>query len=53
MVEQFEIKKKKKIDSYKGIGILFDKNSCLYQNMIKTSIPHLLTKYYFKGKYIS
>lgn len=53
IIEQFEIKIDLLIDSHKGIGILFDKNSCLYQDMIKTSIPHLLTKYYFKGKYIS
>ena len=52
VVERFGIHVEMMIHSHKGLGHWFT-STPLYEHMLKTRSPHLLPRFYFKGKYIS
>ena len=52
VIEKFNIPTEMIIHSHKGFGHWFT-STPLYEHLLKTRYPHLLPRYYFRGKYIS
>jgi len=52
VVEKYEIKTEMIIHSHKGFGHWFT-STPLYEHLIRTRKPHLLPRFYFRGKFIT
>ena len=52
VIERFNIPTEMIIHSHKGFGHWFT-STTLYEHLLSTRYPHLLPRFYFRGKYIS